>query len=129
MSAKAEQEVKAMVEEMKKNECGSGADITGYYAENAVFMPPGDPNLIGKKEIIKGFAEWYAKNPPEPGQKYNMLSQKIWAPCETCAIEVGEWNKMKDDKVIEKGSNVRVFEKIGDEWKILYHVFNTQTPK
>lgn len=34
---------------MKKNECGDGANMTDIYADNAIFMPPGDTNLNGKE--------------------------------------------------------------------------------
>jgi len=128
MSAKVEKEVEAVVEQLWKRDYYERRR-PDYYAENAVFMPPGTRDLKGKEEIVASFAEWREKNPSEPEQKCNKLSQEIWAPCETCAIEVGEWNKTKDDKVVEQGSNLRVFEKIDGEWKIRYHMYTLKPLK
>lgn len=45
----AEKEVKAMVEEMEKHDCSADSNMSDNYAENAIFMPPGEPNLSGKQ--------------------------------------------------------------------------------
>lgn len=44
----AENEVKALMEEMKKVGCKAGSNFTDFYAEDAIFMPSGEPNMTGK---------------------------------------------------------------------------------
>lgn len=97
------------------------AKIAGFYADDAVLMPPNLPAVRGRAAIEAyykgGFATELGRLTLEPAES---------SIAGTHAFEAGVSTLTTRGKA-DKGKYVVVYKRVGSEWKLAYDIFNDDT--
>ena len=102
--------------------------IIEFYAEDAISMPPGFPVSIGKDAIeadLRFFFDEFALE-----REFTLVDYEIAGDY---ATRWGEWTqtltpKAGGDPVIETGRCTLGWKRFGDEWKVVWEIWNTYEP-
>lgn len=102
--------------------------IIEFYAEDAVSMPPGFPVSAGKEAIEADLRFFFDEFVLE--REFTLVDYEIAGDY---ATRQGEWTqtltpKAGGDPVIETGRCTLGFKKFGDEWKVVWEIWNTYEP-
>jgi uncharacterized protein (TIGR02246 family) len=102
---------------------GDAAKVASMYAEDAVAMPPNEPMVKGRSAI-------------EAALKKDMAKGKVtlkFSPFESAVVgdrayEAGTTAVTLPDGRTVNEKYVVLFRRVGNEWKIAYDIWNSDTP-
>jgi uncharacterized protein (TIGR02246 family) len=97
--------------------------LAGFYAENAVYMPPNQPMAKGRAAI-----EGHFKQEFQQGFTNLKLTPVESAISGSQAYEAGTATITAPGGHTENGKYLVVFEQVGGAWKIIYDINNTDQP-
>jgi uncharacterized protein (TIGR02246 family) len=102
--------------------------IAELYTEDAVFMPPNQPRIVGKAGIRSFFAGMWVINPT---MALN-TTQVVASDAGDVAIEEGtfalEYPTPDGGKVSDTGKYLVIWKKTDKGWKVVRDIFNTDLP-
>ena len=99
------------------------AKLAGFYAEDAVYMPPNLPMAKGRAAIEAHFKQEF-----QQGFTNLKLTPRESAISGSQAFEVGTATITAPGGRTENGKYVVVFKQVGGAWKIAYDINNTDQP-
>jgi uncharacterized protein (TIGR02246 family) len=99
------------------------AKLAGFYAEDAVYMPPNEPMAKGRAAI-----EAHFKREFQQGFTNLKLTPLESAISGSQAYEAGTATITAPGGRTENGKYVVVFKQVGGAWKIAYDINNTDQP-
>jgi len=97
--------------------------LAGFYAETAVYMPPNQPRAKGRAAIEAHFKQEF-----QQGFTNLKLTPVESAISGSQAYEAGTATITAPGGRTENGKYLVVFKQVGDAWKIMYDVNNTDQP-
>jgi uncharacterized protein (TIGR02246 family) len=100
-----------------------GAKLAGFYAEDAVYMPPNQPMAKGRAAIEAHFKQEF-----QQGFTNLKLTPMESAISGSQAYEAGTATITAPGGRTEIGKYVVVFKQVGGAWKIAYDINNTDQP-
>ena len=91
-------------------------------------MPPGYPKSVGKEAIEADLRFFFDEFTME--REFELINVEVTG---NTATRLGEWSQTltpKDggDPIVEVGRCILGFEKIDDEWKVMWEIWNTFEP-
>lgn len=102
--------------------------IAELYAEDAVFMPPNQPRIVGKAGIRSFFAGMWVINPT---MALN-TTQVVSSDAGDVAVEEGTFSLSyptpDGGKVDDTGKYLVIWKKTDKGWKVVRDIFNTDLP-
>jgi uncharacterized protein (TIGR02246 family) len=102
---------------------GDAAKVASMYAEDGVVMPPNEPMVKGRSAIEAALKKEMAK-----GKVTLKLSPFHSAITGDSAHEAGTVTvKLPDGRTVNE-KYVVVYKRVGNEWKIAYDIWNSDTP-
>ena len=110
-------------------EAYKAGDVDGLmelYADDAVDMPPGYPASVGKDAIRADF-DWFYDNFTVVERPFEIVDIWISGNLATRRAEWSQTLQLKEDGEPlppEFGKCIVGFEKFGNEWKIIYEIWN-----
>jgi|GEM_PF-1033224 len=101
--------------------------LMDIYADDAISMGPGRPMLEGKAEITEDFRLFFEEFTID--RQFSLVDLEILGDT---AIRRGEWTetfspKAGGDSITQVGRCLVVFKRIGDEWKMVSDIWNTES--
>jgi ketosteroid isomerase-like protein len=101
--------------------------IMEFYADDAISMPPGFPASVGKAAIRADFEMFYTDLTVE---ERNFQITDIWiagnlATRRAVWDQTLSWNDGSAPPFTEYGQCVVSFKKLGNEWKVIWEIWNT----
>jgi uncharacterized protein (TIGR02246 family) len=97
--------------------------IASLYAENAVVMPPNQPTVKGRANI-----ETHWKGEIEQGATNMQLNPVASSISGSQAFEAGTSTVTLPGGQSERGKYLAILKRVGNEWKIAYGIYNTDSP-
>lgn len=99
-----------------------------FYADNAISQPPGYRTDVGKEAIRASYQAFF--DGYEFERDFKLAGIKIEG---NTATRFGEWTQVLTPKdggepITEVGRCIVGFEKINDEWKVVWEIWNTYEP-
>jgi ketosteroid isomerase-like protein len=107
---------------------GDATRVGSFYADDATLMPPNEPAIKGRQNIVAWF-----KGGIDQGFTDFQLSPTESSTAGTQAFEAGTYSlTMKTGTgaapTTDKGKYIVVYKRIGAEWKLAYDIFNSDLP-
>jgi uncharacterized protein (TIGR02246 family) len=102
------------------------AKVAGFYADDAVLMPPGHPLVKGRAAIQAYYADEFKK-----ADLVLQLRPTASAITGSSAYEAGTTLvvvKVGGSSMKEAGKYLVVYKQVGSDWKLAYDIFNADQP-
>jgi ketosteroid isomerase-like protein len=105
------------------------ATIVSFYCDDAVMMPPNEPTLFGKAELVEWHNEYFSAfrvlTFDRTEREVTMLND--WA-IERWSYLVAIQSLDGQDRIRDDGRVLTVWKKEGDRWRIAQTMFNSIRP-
>jgi uncharacterized protein (TIGR02246 family) len=103
--------------------------VISNYAEDASFLPPGEPIVVGRAQI----REWFAKRMTLPGYSATFAPTMVRVSCSRdIAYELGIFRVSINDQagkpVVHLGKHLVAWEKCDGCWKVTAESINSDSP-
>jgi len=96
--------------------------IVSLYTDDGCLMSPNAPAIRGKAALTKDFTEAYASQ--IKGVKF--ATQNIYGDGSSYITEEGTWQVFDTSgKLLDNGKYLKLWKKVGNNWKIFRDVFNS----
>jgi len=96
--------------------------IVSLYTDDGALMSPNAPAIRGKEALTKDFKEAYASQ--IKGVKF--ATQNVYGDGSNYITEEGAWQVFDTSgKELDHGKYLKLWKKIGNNWKIFRDVFNS----
>lgn len=104
------------------------ATVANFYAEDAQFLPPNAPKVVGREALQKSWAEMMAL----PGVALTFDTEKlVFAKSGELAVEVGTYKFSMGEgaaAVNDTGKSVVTWTKRDGKWQVLTDMFSSDNP-
>jgi ketosteroid isomerase-like protein len=102
---------------------GDSAKVASFYAEDAIVMPPNQQMVRGRERIEAYYKRGFASS----GGTLRLQPIES-AIVGTRAFEIGTSSLAVGNRTETAGKYVVIYERVKDEWKIVYDIFNDDAP-